>query len=143
TEAYLIWNEYCSDYYLMDTYYRQFYGAFNQCLISSNPYLDDNLKNVASTIEKLYKNWYLSNLSQNWTSVAEKELETTGTIARVEQQTNFYNKYVRSEENKVFVIISDAMRYEVATSLADQLRIETKADVEIKSQQAIFPTRGV
>ena len=140
TEAYKIWNEYCSEYYLMDTYYRQFYGAFNQCLIDSNPHLDDNLKNVASTIEKLYKNWYLSNLSQNWTSVAEKELETTGTIARVEQQTNFYNKYVRSEENKVFVIVSDAMRYEVATSLADQLRIETKADVEIKSQQAIFPT---
>ena len=140
TEAYKIWNEYCSEYYLMDIYYRQFYGAFNQCLIDSNPHLDDNLKNVASTIEKLYKNWYLSNLSQNWTSVAEKELETTGTIARVEQQTNFYNKYVRSEENKVFVIVSDAMRYEVATSLADQLRIETKADVEIKSQQAIFPT---
>ena len=140
TEAYKIWNEYCSEYYLMDTYYRQFYGAFNRCLIDSNPHLDDNLKNVASTIEKLYKNWYLSNLSQNWTSVVEKELETTGAIARVEQQTNFYNKYVRSEENKVFVIISDAMRYEVATSLADQLRIETKADVEIKSQQAIFPT---
>ena len=140
TEAYKIWNEYCTEYYLMDTYYRQFYGAFNQCLIDSNPHLDDNLKNVASTIEKLYKNWYLSNLSQNWTSVAEKELEATGTIARVEQQTNFYNKYVRSEENKVFVIISDAMRYEVATSLAEQLRIETKADVEIKSQQAIFPT---
>ena len=140
TEAYKIWNEYCSEYYLMDTYYRQFYGAFNHCLIDSNPHLDDNLKNVASTIENLYKNWYLGNLSQNWTSVAEKELETTGTIARVEQQTNFYNKYVRSEENKVFVIVSDAMRYEVATSLADQLRIETKADVEIKSQQAIFPT---
>lgn len=140
TDAYKIWNEYCSEYYLMDTYYRQFYGAFNQCLIDSNPHLDDNLKNVASTIEKLYKNWYLSNLSQNWTSVAEKELEATGTIARVEQQTNFYNKFVRSEENKVFVIISDAMRYEVATSLADQLRTETKADVEIKSQQAIFPT---
>lgn len=140
TEAYKIWNEYCAEYYLMDTYYRQFYGAFNQCLIDSNPHLDDNLKNVASTIEKLYKNWYLSNLSQNWTSIVEKELKTTGSIARIEQQANFYNKYVRSEENKVFVIISDAMRYEVAISLADQLRIETKADVEIKSQQAIFPT---
>ena len=140
TEAYKIWNEYCKDYYLMDTYYRQFYMAFNKCLVTSNPELDDNLKSVAGEIEKLYKNWYLSNLSQNWTSIAEADLSSTGIIPRIDQQTDFYSKYVRSEENKTFVIISDAMRYEVATSLADQLRIETTADVTLKSQQAVFPT---
>lgn len=140
TESYKIWNEYCSDYYLMDTYYRQFYVAFNKCLNDSNAQLDDSLKNVASEVEKLYKNLYLSNLSQNWTSVAVKELSETGIISRIEQQADFYCKYVRSEENKVFVIISDAMRYEVASSLADQLRIETKSEVSFKSVQGIFPT---
>lgn len=140
TEAHKVWNEYTKEYYLMDTYYRQFYVAFNKCLSDSNASLDDNLKNVASEIEKLYKNWYLTNLSQNWMSVSEQQLKETGTIAHIEQQTSFYSRYVRSEENKVFVIISDAMRYEVATSLADQLRIETKADVKIESQQGIFPT---
>ena len=140
TEAYKVWKEYTEDYYQMDTYYRQFYGAFNKCLQDSNPHLDDNLKNVAARIEKLYKNWYLSNLSQNWNNTAENELSTTGVIAHIEQQTNFYSKYVSKVDNKVFVIISDAMRYEVATTLADQLRIETKADVDISSVQAIFPT---
>ena len=140
TEAYKIWKEYTEDYYQMDTYYRQFYGAFNKCLQDSNPHLDDNLKNVAARIEKLYKNWYLSNLAQNWNNAAENELSTTGVIAHIEQQTNFYSKYVSKVDNKVFVIISDAMRYEVATTLADQLRIETKADVDISSVQAIFPT---
>ena len=140
TEAHKVWKEYTSEYYHMDTYYRQFYGAFNKCLQDSNSHLDDNLKNVASEIEKLYKNWYLNNLSQNWNNAAEKELKTTGTLAHIEQQTNFYNKYVSKVDNKVFVIISDAMRFEVATALADQLRIETKADVEISSVQAAFPT---
>lgn len=140
TEAHKIWNEYCSEYYRLDTYYRQFYMAFNKCLVNSNPQLDDNLKCVAGEIEKLYKNWYLSNLSQNWTSIAEADLAKTGAIPQIEQQTNFYSKYIRSEENKTFVIISDAMRYEVATSLAEQLRIKTTADVSLKSQQAVFPT---
>lgn len=140
TEAHKIWNEYCNEYYQMDTYYRQFYMAFNKCLVNSNPQLDDNLKSVAGEVEKLYKNWYLSNLSQNWTSIAEADLAKTGAIPQIEQQTNFYSKYVRSEENKTFVIISDAMRYEVATSLAEQLRIKTTADVSLKSQQAVFPT---
>lgn len=140
TEAYKIWNEYCDDYYLMDSYYRQFYVSFNKCLSDSNAHLDDGLKNVASEVEKLYKNWYLSNLLQNWTNAAEGELSSTGAISKVEQQTDFYSKYVRSEENKVFVIISDAMRYEVATSLANQLRAETKSEVTLKSQQGIFPT---
>ena len=140
TEAHKVWKEYTDEYYQMDTFYRQFYGSFNKCLQDSNARLDDNLKNVAGEIEKLYKNWYLANLSQNWNNVAENELSTTGVIAHIEQQTNFYNKYVSKVDNKVFVIISDAMRYEVATSLADQLRIETKADVEINSIQGIFPT---
>ncbi|MBP3871946.1 MAG: BREX-1 system phosphatase PglZ type A [Faecalicoccus sp.] len=139
-DAKKLWDEYCKEYYFMDTYYRQFYGSFNKCINKPNHFLDDDLKNVASEIEKLYKNWYLSNLSQNWTNVAENELKTTGSIFRVPQQTDFYNKYIRPEDNKVYVIISDAMRYEVAASLADQLRAEAKSDVTLNSQQAVFPT---
>lgn len=140
TEADKIWKAYCDDYYLMDTYYRQFYLAFNKCISSSHPSLDDDFKNVASEIEKLYKNWYLSGLSQNWTATVESDLKDVGYVPKIELQTNFYNKYVRNEGNKIFVIISDALRYEVATSLADQLRIETKSDVKLESIQAQFPT---
>lgn len=140
TEAEKIWKAYCDDYYLMDSYYRQFCLAFNKAISSSNPHLDDNFKNVASEIEKLYKNWYLSGLSQNWTTTVEYDLKTTGYIPKIEQQMNFYDKYVSGEDNKIFVIISDAMRYEVATSLAEQLRIETKSDVYLDSMQAQFPT---
>ena len=38
------------------------------------------------------------------------------------------------------MIISDAMRYDVAYTLAKQLEIEKRADVEISAQQAIYPT---
>ena len=38
------------------------------------------------------------------------------------------------------MIISDAMRYDVAYSLAQQLKTETTANVNITTQQGIFPT---
>lgn len=38
------------------------------------------------------------------------------------------------------MIISDALRYEVAASLAWQLRRETQADVRLQDMQGIFPT---
>lgn len=140
TDAPKLWNDYCDKYYLMDSYYRQFYVSFNKTLVNANDKLDDSLKTLANNIEKLYKNWFLANLSQNWTNIAATDLSSTGMISKINQQDNFYNRCVNGEDNKVFVIISDALRYEVATSLADQLRIETKADVMLNSQQAIFPT---
>ena len=43
-------------------------------------------------------------------------------------------------DSRVFVVISDALRYEVAASLAEQLRRETQADVKLQDVQGIFPT---
>ena len=43
-------------------------------------------------------------------------------------------------DNRVFVIISDALRYEVAADLAEQLRRETKSQVDLSSMQSIFPS---
>ena len=56
------------------------------------------------------------------------------------QQTDFYRRQVAASDSKVYVIISDAMRYEVAASLAEQLQRETQAKVNLKSMQGIFPT---
>ena len=40
----------------------------------------------------------------------------------------------------MFVIISDALRYEVAASLAEQLRRETQSKVNLGNMQSIFPS---
>lgn len=140
TDAKRMWNAYADEYYLMDTYYRKFHVSFAKSLNNSNPYLDDSFKTVADEMERLYKNWYLDKLSENWTNVIESDLRLYGYVTRVNQQTDFYSRDVKSYDNKVFVIISDALRYEVASSVAEQLRIETKSDVILESQQAILPT---
>lgn len=139
-EAKDMWKAYTSDYYQMDTFYRNFHIAFSTCLQTLHPSLDDAFKDLADYVEKEYKNWYLDQLFSNWNKVIETDLGSTGKISGLAQQTDFYRDVVKNIDGKVFVIISDAMRYDVAHSLAKQLEIETKADVEISAQQGIYPT---
>mgnify|MGYP001131555726 FL=1 len=135
-----MWDTYTSDYYQMDSYYREFHNAFSICLQTIHPSLDDDFKDIADYVEKEYKNWYLDKVATNWNKVIEDDLSSTGKITGLTQQTDFYQDVVKKIDGKVFVIISDAMRYDVAHSLARQLEIETKADVSISAQQGIFPT---
>lgn len=135
-----MWDTYTSDYYQMDSYYREFHNAFSICLQTIHPSLDDDFKDIADYVEKEYKNWYLDKVATNWNKVIEDDLSSTGKITGLTQQTDFYQDVVKKIDGKVFVIISDAMRYDVAHSLARQLEIETKADVSISAQQGVFPT---
>lgn len=135
-----MWDTYASDYYQMDSYYREFHNAFSACLQSIHPSLDDDFKDLADYVEKEYKNWYLDKLASNWNRVIEDDLKSTGKITGLPQQTDFYKDTVKKAEGKVFVIISDALRYDVACALARQLEIGSTADVSISAQQGIFPT---
>ena len=139
-EPHKVWKEYISDYYYMDTYYRLFQNAFLNSLTSSNEQLDDLLKQVADSIENLYVNWYLDNLGTNWATAAKDNLKEYGRILEVPQQRDFYRSRVENADTRVFVIISDAMRYEVAVTLANELRQETQAKVTMESCEGIFPT---
>ena len=135
-----IWGKYTSDYYRMDQYYRLFHLNFQRCLEASNMLLDDLIKHVADKVEGLYSYWYLGGLGKNWTDVCENELRDYGRILEIPQQTNFYKEQVQNADSRVFVVISDAMRYEVASSLADDLRRETQSQVALKNMQSVFPS---
>ena len=139
-EANKVWKEYTDDYYRMDTYYRHFHLAFGRSLMSSNSLLDDSFKHVADVIEGLYANWFLGELGSDWSAACADNLSEYGRVLEVPQQEEFYQKRVNSADTRVFVIVSDALRYEVAASLAEELRRETQANVTIDSQEGIFPT---
>ncbi len=135
-----IWQKYTDDYYQMDTYYRLFQLSFQRSLKASNILLDDLFKQVADVVEGLYTNWFLGSLGENWSNACAEELEEYGHVLDVDQQTDFYREKVKSADSRVYVIISDAFRYEAAVSLADQLRREMQSKVTLKSREAIFPT---
>ena len=135
-----IWNAYITDYYKMDTYYRQFHLCFDRSLTASNDVLDDLFKHVVERVEGLYNSWFLNQLGANWTDVCKDELAQYGRILEINQQEQFYRSRVASCDSRVYVIISDALRYEVAASLAEQLRRETQSQITLDSVQGVFPT---
>lgn len=139
-EAKQVWKLYTEKYYKMDTYYRLYHLAFTKSLKESTPELDDLLKQVTEVVEGLYTNWYLGKLGENWSNASEEQLANEGFIYEVAKQQDFYDDKVRSSDTRVFVIISDALRYEVAASLSEQLKRETQAKVELQNVQGIFPT---
>ena len=139
-EAKSIWKEYTEGYYQMDTYYRLFHLSFQKSLETSNILLDDLFKHVVDKVEGLYNHWFLGELGNNWSDVCADELATYGKVLEVPQQEDFYRSRIQTSDTKVFVIISDAMRYEVAAALADQLQRETQSKVSISSMQSIFPS---
>lgn len=139
-EAHKVWRLYTEQYYKMDTYYRLYHLAFVNSLKESTPELDDLLKQVTEVVEGLYSHWFLGKLAENWTSASEKDLQAQGFISEIAKQQAFYREKVQSADSRVFVIISDALRYEVAAELSEQLKRETQAKVSLQNRQAIFPT---
>ena len=139
-EAKQLWREYTEDYYKMDTYYRQFHLCFQRSLVEGNYKLDDLFKHVAEKVEGLYSHWFLDELGESWTNACIEDMQTSGKIFGVDHQESFYSKYIKSADSRVFVIVSDALRYEVAASLTEQLKRETQSQVELKNCEAIFPT---
>ena len=105
--------------------------------------LEDLYKNVADYVERLYKNWFLATLGNQWTTLVHEELARDSALPGIPQQSDFYNHYVKPIEatgSRVYVIISDALRYEVAVELTSQLLRETKGSARITSMQSIFPS---
>ena len=135
-----IWQEYTGSYYLMDTYYRRFHCCYANIKLGEHFELEDAFKTVAAAAERLYAGWFLGQLGGSWSAACEAEMSAYGRISGVSQQTEFYRSHLFSDSVATAVIISDALRYEVAAELAKKLELENHGNVKQKSCEALFPT---
>jgi uncharacterized protein (TIGR02687 family) len=139
-EAKKTWKLYTDEYYKMDQYYRGFHKCYAESLKTYNPEIGDLFYHVCDKVEGLYSTWYLDQLGGNWTNVCEGDLNKYGKILEIPEQKDFYASKIKNANSKVFVIISDALRYEVAAELSDDLSREMQGQVSLNSVQAVFPT---
>lgn len=130
-------KEYVDDYYQMDTYYRKFYVAFD------NESDSEILKKLKVMVENLYTNWFMGELSSHWSQAIDKEMKTDWVIPGIANQKDFYKSYIAPKINKgdrVFVIISDALRYEVGVEFAEKLNSETIGACDIQPLLGVIPS---
>lgn len=113
-----LFKDYVNEYYNMDTYYRKFYYYYDL-----QP--ESNVINILkSLVENLYVNWYLSEVCTNFTLSISEDMKKEWTIPSIINQRDFYKTYINpmiESRDRVFVIISDALRYEVGAEIAQRL----------------------
>ena len=138
-----VWKLYTENAYEMDSFYRHFHYAFGCTLKDSNTLLEDKLKHAAEYVEGLYQNWYLKELTGCWTNAISDNLASLGYVSEIGKQRDFYSRYIKplaGKNTRAFIIISDALRYEVAAELCDTLIRTTKGTAKLEAMQAIFPS---
>jgi uncharacterized protein (TIGR02687 family) len=132
-----MWKAYINEYHAMDTYYRKFYVAFDQEPNS------EILKKLKVIVENLYANWYMGDLSSHWSQAVESDMMENWMLPGVTNQQHFYRQYVAPKVHKgerIFVIISDALRYEVGVEIAEKLNAETMGACEIEPILSVVPS---
>ncbi|KPU27971.1 hypothetical protein TR13x_01070 [Caloranaerobacter sp. TR13] len=135
--AYEMIENYVKEYYLFDYFYRKFYISYDK--IQNK----DKFSKLVELIENTYTHWYLNELSIKWSDIIENELKEDIRINGITQQIDFYENYiaphVRNNE-RVFVIISDALRYEAAKEFSDILNVQRRGKAEITFMQGVIPS---
>lgn len=138
-----VWEAYEQEWHQMDSWYRAFHQAFADAIRSGEYELDEDFRAARTAMENLYKGWFLRTLSERWAKAAEAELASQGYVSGVPRQQDFFMSEVdglAQSRHRAWVIVSDALRYEVAAELVDVLERETKGSAELSSVQATLPS---
>ena len=135
-----LFNNYTDNYYLMDYHYRKFYYYYEQDIEK-----EVLKKNLRGGIENLYSNILLNKLLDKWSDAIDSRMGDTWKIELVEPQVNFFNVHVKpivvkNDRDKVAVIVSDALRYEVAVELQEVLNRDTKGLVNKSAMLGNIPS---
>lgn len=100
------------------------------------------LEALRELVEKRYTNKYVYELGKAWQQQVD-QVEKWRSIT-LHSQTAFYACYVeplvRDGDKKAVVIISDALRYEVADELGSLIRREDRFDANLKAVLGVLPS---
>lgn len=128
---------YVEEYHKLDFHYRKFYYYYDQ--IENK----DLLSSLNDYVENVYVSSFLDTLSTNWSSIIERNGSLDVNELKYKKHWNFYRDFVESyvkSDDRIFVIISDAMRYEVASELVTELMKERRAEIDLKALQGTLPS---
>lgn len=126
-------ENYQKETYLIDSYYRWFYHAYDK--------IEDNSRfsNVRERVENIYANTYLQAITPKWNQNFTTEvMEQTGLL----KQEDFYKHYLKGYDGRqrVIVIISDAFRYESARELFEKLELDEKCTPKMECMLSCLPS---
>lgn len=138
-----VWEAYTSDWWQMDAAYRHFCEALERCARAADPDLMDAMGPLADWAEGQYTAGFVVPVNECWVATSEADWEREGCVAGVPRQRRFYDEVVENElagAKRVVVIVSDALRYEVARELAGELERGQRVECRVDAVQGTFPS---
>ncbi len=129
-------ERYRREWFRIDQLYRQFVYA------TRTAEYPRPLEALRELVEKRYTNKYVYELGNAWQQQVDTVENWRSTTLR--PQTAFYSRYVeplvRDGDKKAVVIISDAMRYEVADELGSLIRQADRFDANLEAVLGVLPS---
>ncbi len=138
SDAASMYRAYETSLFRFDQLYRQFCWHADR----TAPGWADDLR---ATIEAHYENGFLTPMALTWGKLVESELLKTWRLPNVSNQYHFYEREIGQrlkghDRRRSFVIISDALRYEVAEELTRRLNGTYRLEAELGSQLGVLPS---
>jgi len=140
-----MYRGYEHELYRFDQLYRHFCEAADQAETQGW----NILKPLRESIEACYTNWFVPNLALVWGKFVEPQgpthLLTHWEIDKTPKQEGFFKSHVRPRleeagNRRVYIIISDAFRYEAAQELAEELNGKYRFEAILTSQLGVLPS---
>lgn len=126
---------YTSHWYKLDQLYRQYVYALK---VSAQHTL---LGTLTEQVENQYTNRYLLPLNNAWQQHVD-DMDNWH-VPDITPQTQFYKKWVKpyqDKDNKIYVIISDAFRYEAGHEMVSRIRQEDRYQAKLEYALSSLPS---
>lgn len=142
TDASVAFSRYRDELFQFDQLYRHFHTAAD----AVEPTGWAVLHELRATIESLYSGWFIPQLSSAWAKIMEgpKGLLSSWSLPDVTAQQNFYKQKVEplfeGSIKRVFVVISDALRFEVAHELVQQTNSKSRFKASLDGMLGVLPS---
>lgn len=135
-DAKLLLETYVSDWFVFDRLYREYVTAADQANVTL-------LSQLTAQVEGRY-NEFQVDLNGAWNDAFDEKLPER--LTALQKQWTFYQWHVgplleRSERDRVVVIISDALRYEVATELREALITDLRGEAALGNLLSVLPSQ--
>lgn len=137
TGAEVLLERYVSEWHRFDRLYREYITAADGAS-------RDLLSDLTARMEFEYVEWFQSGLNQAWTDAFDESLPKRLDVQR--RQWSFYKWHVqplleRKDRDRIVVIISDALRYEVATELREALLTDLRGEANLGNMLSVLPSQ--
>ncbi|MDP2828197.1 MAG: BREX-1 system phosphatase PglZ type A [Sulfuricellaceae bacterium] len=124
----------------------QLYRRFNHATEAVEPMGWSVLHDLRERIEAAYSGWFVPQLGSAWAKVLEGEdgLLSSWRVSGMANQQDFFVRQAlplfESGTKRLFVVISDAFRYEVAEELVQEFNSKNRFKASLGSQLGVLPS---